>query len=139
VQALRSGRLVGGLRDDLDELQRQMVDMRRQLAEAIAREAEMRLKYNQLDIFKLDMIARELKKLENKIGIVRDKTKGHGLDAKGLTDFASKECIASYAHDAGETLSACKAHIREVIEQCFSELQKMHIGVPATEEGLRKH
>ena len=61
---------------------------------------------------------------------------GHDLDAKKF-NFAEKEYIANYAHEAGDMLGECKTHIRSVIEQCFSELQKMHIGVPATEEGLQ--
>eukprot|EP00959_Pyramimonas_sp_CCMP1952_P375395 7862557-Pyramimonas_sp.AAC.1 len=83
------------------------------------------------------MIARELKKLENEIHLLREKARGHDLDARKFTNFAEKEYINKYALEAVDVLGDCKAHIRSVIEQCFSELLKMHIGVPATEEGLK--
>lgn len=53
-----------------------------------------------------------------------------------MTNFRDQAVIAEYSNRSTEKMGDCKTHVRNIIEQCFSELQKMHIGVAATEEGL---
>ena len=60
----------------IDLLEAQLAAAIRERDLARANEEVMRLKYSQLDIFKLDMIARELKKIDGEIGLLRDATRG---------------------------------------------------------------
>lgn len=89
----------------------------------------MALTYKELDIFKLDVIARELKGLDNELGRVGTEVKTLVSEAGNLKNFDEQQRIGQ---QAGRTLDTCKllrAHIRDVIKKCLSETQKMHIGV----------
>merc|ERR1712094_50768 len=90
---------------------------------------QMRVRYAQLDVFKLDVIARGLKKTEQGLEALRRAARDVSEALKGRH---GKEPDREQA--LGDTLrmiqqgADLKAHVRDIIERCLSETQKLHIG-----------
>ena len=72
---------------------------RAELEEAAAREEELRQKMMELDIFKLDMIARELKKIEQSLG-------GSKTQMQGFLGAECKKCVTPCGTCHGPCLTA---------------------------------
>lgn len=113
----------------LDELRAELERKERERLEALERERLMALKYKELDIFKLDIIARELKALDGELGLVGQGCKALGIDAGRLKDYGEQQKIAFHGTKMLDQCQQLRAHIRDVISKCLSETQKMHIGV----------
>lgn len=90
---------------------------------------QMRVRYAQLDVFKLDIIARELKKTDQGLESLRREAKDIGDSLKGRAggegdrERAMHQALMMVQH--GQDL---RAHVRDIIERCLSETQKLHIG-----------
>eukprot|EP00927_Polykrikos_kofoidii_P048510 TRINITY_DN42785_c0_g1_i1.p1 TRINITY_DN42785_c0_g1~~TRINITY_DN42785_c0_g1_i1.p1 ORF type:complete len:1071 (-),score=180.35 TRINITY_DN42785_c0_g1_i1:275-3487(-) len=92
---------------------------------------QMKLRYAELDVFKLDVIARELKKIDSGVEALR-------RDARDVSELMKKharhggEAVRDRAIHQGLRVAqhGCdlRAHIRDVIDRCLSETQKLHIG-----------
>merc|ERR1712113_1063863 len=98
--------------------------------EALAREKLMSVKYKELDIFKLDIIARELKGIDQELGMVGKQVRVIDQDASKLRNFDEQQQMKNNVQTPLDGLHAMRAHIRDVITKCLSETQKMHIGTP---------
>ena len=125
----RVQRLYNSVSSRLAELEHLLAAKEREREEAEARERMMAVKYKELDIFKLDIIARELKALDNELGRVGGGVKSLHQDAGRLRNYDEQQSIG---HQSDQLLDQCKqlrSHIRDVINKCLSETQKMHIGV----------
>lgn len=83
-------------------------------------------RYLDLDVFKLDVIARELKGLEKEIS--RCKSAVAGVDVKSMTNFSDREKMSAALFPLVDVLNMCRTHMRDVINQCLTETQKLHIG-----------
>merc|ERR1719253_392088 len=88
----------------------------------------MRAKYSTLDIFKLDIIARELKKLDTQLETVRREAEDLQVDARKMP-FEHQAVANGSAQRQLDCCSELHGHLRDVIHQCLSEMQRMHIGV----------
>ncbi|CAE7284679.1 FBA1 [Symbiodinium natans] len=122
----------GTVDSELAELRRLLEEKERERQEALERERMMAIKYKELDIFKLDIIARELKSLDNELGLVGKEAKFLQQSAGRLKDFGDQQQIHQHGSKMPTTeLDQCvqlRSHIRDVIQKCLSETQKLHIG-----------
>lgn len=82
------------------------------------------------DYFKLDVIARELKKVDESL-------RGAKGDAAALQRYIKNIKAPDEAQTAGDALTQAlnalgwsRGHVRDVIQQCLNETQKYHIGAP---------
>merc|ERR1712232_442447 len=92
-------------------------------------------RYKELDIFKLDVIARELKMVLKKVGRVEASTKSLRDDAgRVLKEFGDKQHFTEHSNTLQDQCKQAEAHIHDVIFKCFSEKQRMHIGVAIDNE-----
>jgi len=114
---------------ELEELRRLLEEKERERLEALEKERLMALKYKELDIFKLDIIARELKALDNELSAVGKGAKMLNNDAHRLRNMDEREQIAPYGDKILDQCKDLRAHIRDVIQKCLNETQRMHIGV----------
>jgi len=114
---------------ELEDLKKLLEDKERERAEALERERLMALKYKELDIFKLDIIARELKGLDNELTGVGRTAKNLLTDASRLRNLDEKEAIGPHGDHILDQCKDLRAHIRDVINKCLNETQRMHIGV----------
>jgi len=98
----------------------------------------MRQKYRQLDIFKLDVIARELKRLEGRVKLVRDEAGTLGALAKAAAggQARQREQLGQLSQRVGTELDGCRGLVRDVINQCLTDMQKLHIGHTVGEDRL---
>eukprot|EP00873_Tetraselmis_striata_P029462 jgi/Tetstr1/449726/TSEL_036793.t1 len=119
------------LRAEAAELRGQLEDLSAQLGEAsesagrleverddaLGREEAMRQKYRQLDIFKLDVIARELKRLEGRVKLVRDEAGTLGALAKAAAggQARQREQLGQLSQRVGTELDGCRGLVRDVI------------------------
>ena len=92
---------------ELESAQSQIQDVTHAMDAAREREQTMAKQLLSLDIFKLDIISRELK------------------EAEDILSFASK--AVSEPGVKGQ-VSRCKEIVRNIINTCLSETQKLHIG-----------
>jgi hypothetical protein len=83
--------------------------VRKELEAAREREQTMARQLLSLDIFKLDIIARELKEVED---LLHSSYKSFSTDQPAVKGQVSK----------------CKEIVRNIINKCLSETQKLHIG-----------
>ena len=86
-----------------------MEQVRKELEAAREREQTMARQLLSLDIFKLDIIARELKEVED---LLHSSYKSFSSDHPAVKGQVSK----------------CKEIVRNIINKCLSETQKLHIG-----------
>eukprot|EP00928_Gymnodinium_smaydae_P030289 TRINITY_DN22566_c0_g1_i1.p1 TRINITY_DN22566_c0_g1~~TRINITY_DN22566_c0_g1_i1.p1 ORF type:complete len:182 (-),score=31.05 TRINITY_DN22566_c0_g1_i1:373-918(-) len=90
---------------------------------------QMRVRYAQLDIFKLDVIARELKKVDQGVeGLRREARDVVELIKGGHGKESDRERAITEAMQMVQRGGDLRAHVRDVIERCLSETQKLHIG-----------
>lgn len=125
----RMRRIHNKLQNKLYDLERDLEEKERERQAALERERLMAVKYKELDIFKLDIIARELKGIDNDLGMVGSEAKTLINRSEKLRNYDEQQAVA---HASEKMLDACKAlraHLRDVIHKCLTETQKMHIGV----------
>ncbi|CAK9090373.1 Probable protein phosphatase 2C 3 (PP2C 3) [Durusdinium trenchii] len=125
----RITRLYNSVSSRLAELERLLAAKEREREEAEARERMMAVKYKELDIFKLDIIARELKALDNELQRVGSGVKGLNQAAARLRNYDEQQGIGNQSDQLLDQCKQLRSHIRDVINKCLSETQKMHIGV----------
>merc|ERR1712048_766541 len=113
----------------LSEMERDLQEKERERQEALEKERSMSVKYKELDIFKLDIIARELKALDNKLGSLGRVAKDLLQDAGRIKEYMDQQRISQQGDKMLDQCKMLRAHIRDVIHKCLSETQKMHIGV----------
>jgi len=105
-----------------------IAELEAEIARLKAREEELLKQIEALDAFKLDEIARAMKKVEQQL----ERTKGGAHDilnhAKTLSNPADKESTGDYARWLMDALEESRNLVKTTIEQCLSELQKYHIG-----------
>jgi len=114
---------------ELEDLRQLLADKERERAEALERERLMAMKYKELDIFKLDIIARELKVLDQELNLIGKAAKAMLTDASRLKNMDERENIAPHGDKILDQCKDHRSHIRDVINKCLSETQKFHIGV----------
>eukprot|EP00931_Biecheleriopsis_adriatica_P073872 TRINITY_DN4807_c0_g2_i2.p1 TRINITY_DN4807_c0_g2~~TRINITY_DN4807_c0_g2_i2.p1 ORF type:complete len:1372 (+),score=356.68 TRINITY_DN4807_c0_g2_i2:40-4116(+) len=125
----RLQRIYNSVSGRLSELERLLEAKEREREEALARERLMSVKYKELDIFKLDVIARELKGLDSELGRLGSSVKSLNNDAAKLKNYDEQQHIGLQGDRMMDQCKLLRAHIRDVINKCLSETQKMHIGV----------
>jgi len=125
----RLQRIYNSTSSRLAELERALEMKEKEREAALEKERLMSVKYKELDIFKLDIIARELKGLDNELGRVGSGAKSLGQDAGRLRNYDEQQMIGQHGMNLLDQCKLLRAHIRDVINKCLSETQKMHIGV----------
>merc|ERR1712151_1069981 len=88
----------------------------------------------ELDIFKLDIIAREMKLVLNKVGLAEKSTKELQDDAKKFKDYGEKQKFNASGAEMQDQCKQIAAHVHDVILKCLNEKQRMHIGVATDNE-----
>lgn len=119
---------MGNADGELAELRRELEEKERERQEALERERLIAIRYKELDIFKLDIIARELKALDNELGLVGKEAKFLQQSAGRLKDFGEQQQIHQHGSKMLDQCVQLRSHIRDVINKCLSETQKLHIG-----------
>lgn len=114
---------------ELEKMRRALEEKERERQEALERERIMAIKYKELDIFKLDVIARELKSLDGDLTTVGKSARSLICEAGKLKNYDEQQQIGSICADVLDRYVRLRSHIRDVIKQCLSETQKMHIGI----------
>merc|ERR1712100_669411 len=110
-------------------MKKQLEDKEAERQEALERERQMALKYKELDIFKLDVIARELKALDNELGYLGKEVKMMQTDVNRMRHMEDQSQMGQHSDKMMGQCVDLRAHIRDVINKCLSETQKLHIGV----------
>jgi len=118
---------VQALQAELDQKEQDRLD-------ALERERFMFTKYKELDIFKLDVIARELKAILKKVEVTEKECKQLKDDANKLKDFGDRRRIEGNGNGLQERCKQTEAHIHDVIFKCLSETQRRHIGIASDNE-----
>jgi hypothetical protein len=108
------------------------------LAEAVEREEYLIERYKELDIFKLDQIARELKDVLKKVEVTEQHTKQLKNDARQFKDYHDKRRTEVDGDVIIDDCRQTEAHINDVILKCFNEMQRRHIGVATDNENRAK-
>jgi len=129
----RLRRMYDTLQLRISEMERALQEKERERQKALELERLMTAKYMELDIFKLDIIARELKALDNKLGLLGSGVKELKQDCGRLKNFDDQQRMAQHGDSMLDQCKQLRAHIRDVIFKCLSETQKMHIGVAITD------
>eukprot|EP00927_Polykrikos_kofoidii_P059997 TRINITY_DN55079_c0_g1_i1.p1 TRINITY_DN55079_c0_g1~~TRINITY_DN55079_c0_g1_i1.p1 ORF type:complete len:982 (+),score=197.37 TRINITY_DN55079_c0_g1_i1:189-3134(+) len=109
------------LADKLDGLERER-------DEAQARERQLEMRYAELDVFKLDVIARELKLIDRSIDSMRSEARGFQDTAKKFMNANDQQASMKVAISVFDASTRLRGTIRDVIERCLSETQKLHVG-----------
>jgi len=122
-------RMRAALEEELAELKAMLEQKERERLEALEKERMMSLQYKELDIFKLDIIARELKALDQELGMVGKQARAVEQDAGKLKNYEEQRQMLMVAEKPIAGMHALRAHIRDVINKCLSETQKLHVGI----------
>lgn len=86
-------------------------------------------RYKELNVFKLDVIARELMSFERKLESQRsDIQLLRRTSTKQLKDSDDQDWLALRCIDLVASCRELKSHVQDVIHKCLSETQKLHIG-----------
>lgn len=125
----RLQRIYNSTSSRLAELERALDLKEKEREAALEKERLMAVKYKELDIFKLDIIARELKALDNELGRVGSGVKSLSQDSSRLRNYDEQQMVSQHSNNLLDQCKLLRAHIRDVINKCLSETQKMHIGV----------
>mmetsp|Transcript_55828 Transcript_55828/g.133054 ORF Transcript_55828/g.133054 Transcript_55828/m.133054 type:complete len:1273 (-) Transcript_55828:147-3965(-) len=114
---------------EIASLRKILEDKERERQEALERERLMSMKYKELDIFKLDIIARELKSVDGDFNLLGKQVKIMQTDVGKLRNYDEQQGIGGHGDKILQQCYDIRAHVRDVINKCLSETQKMHIGV----------
>lgn len=88
-----------------------------------------RRRYKELSVFKLDVIARELRSFERKLEAQRvDIQLLRRTSTKQLQNSDDQDWLALRCIDLVASCRELKSHVQDVIHKCLSETQKLHIG-----------
>jgi len=117
-----------GVEKELKEMRERDRVLAQERDEAVQREEALKLKYAELDVFKLDVIARELKGLDTEVSKLRRETQSFVQTAKNFLDPSDKTQGVSCATGLMEMATKMRGHIKDVISKCLSETTKFHIG-----------
>merc|ERR1719373_1183923 len=98
---------------EVAEARRQLEQKEKERLEALEKERLMALKYKELDIFKLDIIARELKALDNELTAVGKTAKMLITDAHRLRNMDEREQISPHGDNVLDQCKDLRAHIRD--------------------------
>ena len=83
-----------------------------------------------LDVFRLDVIARELKVVDARLhAVAKDAAAAKGGGGGGAGGGGGGGGLLL------DTLKWCRGHVKDVINQCLTETHKLHIGAP-TEDAM---
>lgn len=125
----RLQRMYAKVQGELRDTEKMLADQEKEREEALARERMMSVKYKELDIFKLDVIARELKGIDKELGLLGTSVKDLQQDTERLKNYDERQHIANSGDKMMDQCKGMRGHIRDVINKCLSETQKMHIGI----------
>jgi len=120
--------------NQLRELEDRLLAHEQQRADALQQWKHMFERYKELDIFKLDIIAREMKGVLKKVGHIESSTKQLKEDSGKMKDYGDRQKVACDGNAMQEQCKQTAAHIHDVILKCLSEKQRMHIGVATDNE-----
>uniref|UniRef100_A0A7S2NCD8 Uncharacterized protein n=1 Tax=Alexandrium andersonii TaxID=327968 RepID=A0A7S2NCD8_9DINO len=129
AELVRMRRINDKLQSKVGDLERELSEKEKEREEALERERLMSVKYKELDIFKLDVIARELKGIDNDLQGVGSEAKSLIVKAERLRNYDEQQAISNASDKLLDACKELRAHLRDVIHKCLSETQKMHIGV----------
>lgn len=90
----------------------------------------MRLRRKATDYFKLDVIARELKKVDESLRTTKADTATLHRYIKNVKATDEAQTASDALMQALNSLGWSRGHVRDVIQQCLNETQKYHIGAP---------
>merc|ERR1712178_295318 len=116
------------------ELERELANKEQERLDAMAREKVMFNRYKELDIFKLDIIAREMKGVLKKVELTEKQSKQLKADSTRFKDFGERKQIEGNSEVLLDCCRQTEAHIHDVIFKCFSETQRRHIGIAGDNE-----
>jgi len=115
-------------------LERELANQEQDRLDALERERVMFCRYKELDIFKLDVIAREMKGVLKKVETTEKNCKQLKVDAGRLKDFSERRGVENHGDLLIDSCRQTEAHLHDVILKCLSETQRRHIGVAGHNE-----
>jgi len=110
------------------ELQSQISNLEGERDDSRKEVKALERQYAELDVFKLDIIARELKSVDKQIDRLFDEAKTFLQASKKFTDYGASNASAKMATTVSDTSTRLRGTVRDVIERCLSETQKLHVG-----------
>merc|ERR1712048_1186445 len=128
------GKNAGAANSRVRELERELANKEQERLDALAREKVMFSRYKELDIFKLDIIARELKGVLKKVETTEKHLKELKDQANRLKDYSDRKQIENSGNLMIDGCRQTEAHIHDIILKCFSETQRRHIGIATDNE-----
>jgi len=102
-----------------DKLQKQLMEKNRELE-------KLQKRFDQLDAFKLDFIGREMKVLQKTMS--RVKFELDKFDPRALESKKDEDTVNSLKKIMDQILRGGVRHVEEVIADCFTEAQRLHLG-----------
>jgi len=118
----------------ISALERELANKEQERLDAMEREKVMFSRYKELDIFKLDVIAREMKGVLKKVELTEKQSKQLKDDAGRFKDYSDKRQVENHGNVLIDGCRQTEAHIHDVILKCFSETQRRHIGIATNNE-----
>lgn len=112
----------------VEALRGQVAQLEHERDESRAREKHMEQRYAELDVFKLDVIARELKSIDRQIDSLLFESKSLQQAAKKFSNYGDANTSAKAASILADASAKLRGIVRDVIERCLSETQKLHVG-----------
>lgn len=112
-----------------DALSKQTAETERLQKALLSKEhalAKLQTRFDQLDAFKLDFVGREMKVLQKTMG--RVKFELDKFDTRSLETKKDQDATKSLATVMDEILRGGMRHVEEVIADCFTEAQRLHLG-----------
>lgn len=82
--------------------------------------------------FKMDMIARELKAADRHIEAMRGEARGLADASKKFTAYNDQQVGLTFASNLSEAAARLRGRTRDIIEECLTETQKLHVGAYST-------
>mmetsp|Transcript_109876 Transcript_109876/g.342475 ORF Transcript_109876/g.342475 Transcript_109876/m.342475 type:complete len:436 (-) Transcript_109876:175-1482(-) len=105
------------------------------------REKQLMLRYAELDVFKLDVIARELKNVDRQMDCLRGDARTFQEAVKKFINSNDQTASTKVALRFVDATTKLRGTFRDIIERCLSETQKLHVGAAVkdpTAAGLLK-
>eukprot|EP00930_Biecheleria_cincta_P084338 TRINITY_DN73822_c0_g1_i1.p1 TRINITY_DN73822_c0_g1~~TRINITY_DN73822_c0_g1_i1.p1 ORF type:complete len:1276 (+),score=295.68 TRINITY_DN73822_c0_g1_i1:55-3828(+) len=131
-----SSRAASDMNSRVRSLERELANKEQERLDALAREKVMFSRYKELDVFKLDIIARELKGVLKKVEITEKRIKQLKDDSNRFKDYGDRKQAEVQCNQQVDCCRQTEAHIHDVILKCFSETQRRHIGIASNNEHL---
>jgi len=121
---------------ELDELRFQVEEKDREKEEVLARERKLAVKYKQLDIFKLDNIARTLKALDGDLGAIGKQVSLLQNHSGKIVGINEQKAFTTHGEQMLQQTFLLRSKVRDLLTSCLTDAQRI---AQVTEVGAKRH